>query len=1213
MAAAPKYGKWLKRGLCIVGSVSGFVLILLIVSQILLSPRVCTSLVMKHYPQYIDAKLDCERVYVSLFRHFPAITANIDNLVITYPSERYDSIRSAGGKFLMEYAGASRAAGDSLACRMDTLASFDRFTAAVNVLPLLRGSVNVKKLELMHPRAFLHVFNDSTANYNILKPLPTSDEDTTSGSALPEIVVRKLRLWDHARIVYTDRADTLMSMLALRNLSFAGRLSTDDFINSRFEVSMDTLVVLGRYKSDTLLFDINSLNAKDHKGNIRLDGSAAAYAATRAFGRLKVPFAIDGVVNLSQEDSVLNVNCRDLKLDIATIRTIFNLKAGLGDRIALNGNVRIPELDFQTLLDGYAVNFYPDAAKIHTDAKMTARAAFEGWYDPATGEVPDIDAYVKIPRCRLSHSDFKGIEPDVELDVRVSASQSGLVNADVKTLYVKSDGLHLNASGKGHNLLGRSSSADVDASLAVSLDTLGRYLNDKLGMTMRGSLSAKADGHLPLASFDIYNLGAIDFKADATVDGVSLVSYDDSLRMFLNRLDLKVALMEDRFHLSNVADTKTLGAVVKLDSLFVDMVDKLNAEGKDISILAQTSPLENTVNDSTSYHPLSVMLSLGNVSVEGQDSLSIRLRNSKNMATVTPSKDDRAVPVVMVRSDNKFLRAKSGLNRLFLKNLAFDAKARMNKPRNKGLFKQYADSLYRVHPDWNRDSLRAHLQARYKRAETPAWMKEEDFLKSDISFDFGETFRKYFTQWNMDGTLSMDIASVATPAFPLRTSLSGFHGSFNNDAVTLDSLRLRSGASRLSANGSVSNLRNAMLRKGVIKARLNLNTDTLSASELLNAYALGQKNMHTDLSYLADVDDDSYEELVTSDTTQLPTPLIVVPGNVDARLRIRGKGVSYSTLDIDDFRADVSMMERCMQITGLRAKSKDAGTVQADAFYSTESKQNICAGFDMYLLDISASKVIEIMPQIDTVMPLLHSFDGLLNCNMAATVQLDTNMNLITPTLDGVMRITGKDLHFNDSKEVEKIARMLWFKKPKRATIDTMTVECVIKDNIVEVFPFIVKADPWTMALAGIQNLDKSFSYHVSLLRTPFLIKLGANISGPDFDHIDFKLGKAMYRTPELPSFSKEIDQSRVNLLHSIRNVFTRGVKRAVMENRKSGEALQRRREAANYKRSASLEKLEELSGSEKAGLDSLSVSSAPDSVDLPSTSSAPDSSAVKK
>lgn len=1195
MAAARKYGKWLRLALCIAGGVLGFVLALLVVAQILLSPKVCTSLVMKHYPQFIDAKLDCDRVYVSFFRHFPAVTANIDNLVITYPSERFDSIRAAGSGYLMEYAGVSRAVSDSLTARMDTLASFDRFTAAVNVLPLLHGCVNVKNLELMHPRAFLHVFNDSTANYNILKPLPTSDEDTTSESGLPEIVVRKLRLGDRARIVYTDRTDTLMSMLALKDLSFAGRLSTDDFINSRFEVSLDTLMVLGKYKSDTLLFDINGLNARDNRGHVKLEGSADAYAATRAFGRLKVPFAVDGAVDLSQEDSVLNVRCRDLKLDIATIRTIFNLKAGLGDRIALNGNVRIPELDFQTLLDGYAVNFFPDAAKIHTDARMNARAAFDGWYDTATGELPAIDAYVKIPRCRISHSDFKGLEPDMELDVRLSASQGGPVNADVRTLYVKSEGMLLDVSGKGYNLLSDASSADVSASLAVSLDTLGRFLDDRLGMTMRGSLSAKAEGHLPVRDFDIYNPGSLDFKADAAADDVSLVSYDDSLRMFLNRLDLKVALMEDKFHLSNMPDTKTLGAVVKFDSLFVDITDKLNAEGKDISFLAQTSPLENKINDSTSYHPLSIMLSLGDISVEGQDSLSIHLRNSKNMATVAPSKDDRSVPVVMVRSDNKYLRAKSGFDRLFLKNLAFDAKARMNKPRGKSLFKHYSDSLYRVHPDWNRDSLRAHMHARSRRAETPVWMQEEDFLKSDISFDFGESFRKYFTLWNVDGTLSMGMVSVATPAFPLRTSLSGFHGSFNNDAVNLDSLRLRSGASRLSANGSVSNLRNTLLRKGVIKARLYLDSDTLSVGELLNAYALGQKNMHTDLSYLADVDDEGYEDIVTSDTTQLPTPLIVVPGNVDASLKLRGRGVSYSALNIDDFRVDVSMMERCMQITGLRAKSKDAGTVHADAFYSTESKQNICAGFDLYLLDISASKVIEIMPQIDTVMPLLHSFDGLLNCNMAATVQLDTNMNLITPTLDGVMRITGRDLHFNDSKEVEKMARMLWVKKPKRATIDTMTVEGVIKDNIVEVFPFIVKVDPWTMALAGVQNLDKSFSYHVSLLRTPFLIKLGANISGPDFDHMDFKLGKAMYRTPELPSFSKEIDQSRVNLLQSIRDVFTRGVKRAVMENRKSGEALQRSREAANYRRSASLEKLEELSGSEKADLDSLSVSSVAD------------------
>ena len=205
-------------------------------------------------------------------------------------------------------------------------------------------------------------------------------------------------------------------------------------------------------------------------------------------------------------------------------------------------------------------------------------------------------------------------------------------------------------------------------------------------------------------------------------------------------------------------------------------------------------------------------------------------------------------------------------------------------------------------------------------------------------------------------------------------------------------------------------------------------------------------------------------------------------------------------------------------------------------------------------------------------------------------LEFDTNMNLLTPTMNGVMRITGEDLHFNDNPQLEKIGRMLLFKKPKRATIDTMRVEGIIKDNTLEIFPFLLKMDRWTLALAGVQNMDKSFQYHVSLAKTPLLLHLGANITGPDFDHMSFKLGKAKYRNTKIPSFSTAIDTARVNLLSSIRTVFTRGVRQAVSDNKARQAAFMKERAKHKYERSAALDAIEPLSATEQKRIDSLSV-----------------------
>ena len=76
---------------------------------------------------------------------------------------------------------------------------------------------------------------------------------------------------------------------------------------------------------------------------------------------------------------------------------------------------------------------------------------------------------------------------------------------------------------------------------------------------------------------------------------------------------------------------------------------------------------------------------------------------------------------------------------------------------------------------------------------------------------------------------------------------------------------------------------------------------------------------------------------------------------------------------------------------------------------------------------------------------------------MAATAQIDTNMNIMMPTINGVMRIGGEDLSISDNEMFRTLARKLMFKNKKEGRIDKMTVEGVIKDNTMEIFPFVLK------------------------------------------------------------------------------------------------------------------------------------------------------------
>lgn len=1153
----------------------------LVVLQIVLSPSVCTSIIKKYAPRFIEGQFEAKRIYVSVFSHFPAITANMEDLLVTYPAERFDSSEISGVRNRTVYAGTFR--GRPGEVPMDTLASFERFSAALNLLSLMRGTINIKEIELVHPRAFLHFYADGKSNLDIIKLSGNKDDDKdTSSTGLPEIVVRRVRIGERARISWSDQRDTLMATMLLRNLNFGGRISTTEPLEHSFRIDLDTLLVSGNTGRDTLLFDLDHLDMDKKGRNMMVDASAKAYAATGAFGRIKVPVALHGHMSAEKDSAeVWNLDFRKVRLDLAGIRAQMDMSAKLDRRIYLDGNVSIPDLDVRGFLDEYGRNITELAGKINTDSHISANAGISGYYDPATGELPAFEASLDMGRCRLEYSDLP-LHPELELHITASAGQGGPVNANIRKMSASAEGIDLEVSGNMDDALGKAPKINAGARLEADLGEFGEAMGDFLGMNLYGNLVADASGKLNLKTFSLYNPESFDLKAKMELADVRARSFDDSLNIYSDRLNLAVALMEDRFKLSPDKDAKALGAVLKADSLVFLYKDAINVTGKKIDLLAQSSPVRMDLNDGQKYNPVHAMLTMDRLFFEGKDSLSIRLLKSRNNLKLSPDRKNPSVPVLSIKSDNGMVMARTGVHRAMIKNLGFLADARMNTA---------LQERKRIKPDTA--AIRRFLKSPANNLNRQLRRDEADFRKADIHIDLGESFRKYFTNWNMNGTLKMDRGVIATPAFPLRTAITGFKGTFSNDAVTLDTLRIRSGASNLAARGKVSNLRRVLTSNGTIRLNLDLNTDSLAVSELLNAYAQGQSNMKTDLAYLAGIDDSAYEETVTEvgEDSAATSALIVIPANVDADVRINGKGVKISSLDIRSISGSVIMKDRCLQLNNAVAHTT-VGKVSADAFYSTRTKKDIWAGFDLDLKEVAAGDVIDMLPTIDSLMPLLKSFDGKLDCNLAATAQLDTNMNFITPSMEGVIRIGGTDLHFHDNKQIARVARMLMFKQPERATVDSMTIEGILKDGSLEIFPFLMKMDRWTVAFAGVQNIDQSFHYHVSLARTPLLLKLGANIFGDDFDHMNFKLGKAQYRdVRKIPSFSQMIDTTRVNLVSSIKSIFVKGVKQAVNENRARQAEFAKERVKAGYTRSIAFENLEALSSGEQSRLDSLTYS----------------------
>ena len=403
----------------------------------------------------------------------------------------------------------------------------------------------------------------------------------------------------------------------------------------------------------------------------------------------------------------------------------------------------------------------------------------------------------------------------------------------------------------------------------------------------------------------------------------------------------------------------------------------------------------------------------------------------------------------------------------------------------------------------------------------------------------------------MEGNLDLGGGRIAMPAFPLRTSLAEVKGSFNNDMLDLKSFTLNAGASDVSASARLTGLRRALMgsTRSKLKLKANVTSNFLDVNELMRAYAYYSTYQPEHLSGASD-------EAVEAATSHAQLPdsvnkakLLVIPSNLEVDFSLEASGIYYDSLEVSWAAADVAMRDRTVQITNALAAT-NMGDMYFEGFYSTRSKKDIKAGFDLNLVDITAEKVITLFPAVDTILPMLTSFAGDLDCELAATTDIDTCMNLVLPSIDGIMRISGKDLSLNDSKEFSRLAGKLKFNNTDKAHIDNMSVTGIVQDNILEVFPFVLDVDRYLVAASGRQGLDQDFLYHISVIKSPMVLKFGINAWGPDFDHVHYGLTSAKYRSANVPVFTKQLDTVQYSLIAAIHNIFEMGVEKAMADNR---------------------------------------------------------------
>lgn len=377
--------------------------------------------------------------------------------------------------------------------------------------------------------------------------------------------------------------------------------------------------------------------------------------------------------------------------------------------------------------------------------------------------------------------------------------------------------------------------------------------------------------------------------------------------------------------------------------------------------------------------------------------------------------------------------------------------------------------------------------------------------------------------WMPKGIVGFNRLRFRTPEFGLPIRMSKTAVTVDGPKITLKNASVRIGRSNMTATGDMMGIYRAMTKGEKLTAHLSLTSDLIDCNQLINS-----------LSFPEDTTE------VLTDSVPSEMKLFVIPRNIDFELQTDLKKVIFEKMLFENVHGAVDIKNQAIHLEDLSMRALDAD-MKAVMVYKAGSPRGGYAGFDFKIRNINIAKLVDFVPALDTIVPMLRSFKGRVMFDVAADARLDSAMNIRIPTLRSAIHIKGDSLVLMDGETFAEISKMLMFKNKKENVFDSISVNVTVHDGNVTVYPFLVEIDRYKAAVGGEQGLDMNFNYHISILKSPLPFKAGVNISG-NLDKMKFRIGKAKYKDAVTPAAVHRVDSTRMNMGNEIVNRFRRVV-----------------------------------------------------------------------
>lgn len=1068
----------------------------------LLKSEQLTPIVCSLAEDNLDATVDIGAIRLSFNPGYPILRLDVHDVeIVSHSLERLpDSVRRG----LPAYA--------------DTLLRVGRLSGAIDVGKLLVGNeISLHGLEIERPEVNI-VITPTAANFDIYRSEPDIVAKDTK-TALPAISIDRFAFIEPRDIRFFNAIDSTEATVVLLSTASVDGSSSPDYA-------------------------------------LKIDGELHGPIAESLLEAEGFGFGVDGKVRWEPSRPEL-LAVEEMRLRGAFLEAVVDAAVSFTDKMTVeSGRIAVESLDVSAALAALGSEtlkkYRLTAPTFATDARLGLEGRLLRPFCFETDTLPYAELRAKVGDCHLRYGAARF--HDLALEAKMSLAGTNLDSAEVtvEKFTVAGPATSLKIAGRAWRLLS-DPTFEVNVEGRCDIRNLPPQLADAAQGYLGGELLAdlKFNGAMSMFSPGRFH----ELCAEGSLKGRNLYYLSND-----------TSKMADVPHVAVVFDSRKavttpdgsrkilLSAKIEADtaSLLLGGVS-LRAGGFALGAAALNT---SYYADTTMVLPVGGGIKLRNFSVRSiTDSAGMSLRNLEGRMMLNRYKDDKHLPRISLSGTAGRLVAGSKTTVFLLSDANISASTHKIPEREamRRAIRAVADSIGRAHPHLSPDSvMRLAIEKRLHRPHRRRVTVTETDEQEMIDWGASSSLKRYLTDWALEGNISTARARLYTPYFPLRNRIDRLDIWFNTDSIELRGVEYRAGKSDLAVTGLVSNVKRALTsrrRNGVLKANFTITSDTIDVNEIAgavfagSAYAEQHRRGEVKTFDMSDDDDSDFAEQLDALASQRADTVgpLLLPVNVDARIGLRASNILYSDLHMHDLSGELLMFDGALNVNRLTAVS-DAGSLDISALYSAPNPQQMKFGFGMMLDNFKIEKFLSLVPTIDSIMPLMRDFSGVIDANLAATVDIDSAMNFVLPTLDAAVKLSGDSLALINPDTYRTLGKWLRFRDRADNKIKHMSVEMIVKDNRLELFPFTFDIDRYRLGVVGSNDLALNFNYHIAVLKSPIPFKFGITIKGNPDDY-KVRFGGAKFNDKDAATNVAVVDTARINLVRQIQNVFRRGVR----------------------------------------------------------------------